>query len=396
MVFFHKYFIYIKKFPDIFTKYLSCFTCLFLALKVCDCLMPFDHLIKNFLRLLFKIQNINPVEINEKIIKETKERVFQIEFEILDLIGFDLNIDMPYTYLQKMSNYFINCIKAEKLIFCTTSFLNDSFKLPLSLYYDPLLILLACIYLCEFYFNVKLIDYQGVKWYQIIDKNVDFGTVKEIFLKMKFNYDYSSTHKHLIDLEFKKKELINKSLLEFDSSKIFTTENRNINNIEHKKFNQSGKDKNFDEIIINKEMPKIEKIVCDNIHLSNSKDSLNKEVFNSTPELCKVKENLNINLTLNNIDKNLNLDLNEEEREILKIKNKNKENKFKKMKKNDENIPIINEKGNEIDNIAYKNQVIIAFLNNPLSVQESNFLMDVIKKSQPEWPEKKISLENNA
>lgn len=362
MVFFHKYFLFKRKFPDIFTKYLSCFTCLFLSLKVCDCLMPLDNLISIFLKLLFKIQNINPVEIYEKIVKETKERVFQIEFEILDLIGFDLNIDMPYIYLQKMSYYFKNCVKAEKLTFCTTSFLNDSFKLPLCLFYDPLVILLACVYLCEFYFNVKLLDHKGVKWYQIVNKNVDFDIVKEIFVKLKFNYDCSSANKHIKDFEFDNMEFLNKSILDFDLDKFYNRANEIKNE----------QNKNKIEFDLNKDL-----VIMQDKNEIKEKNTSNKEESHSSEESGPIKDKENLIDCTKNAEDRLILDLNEEEKEKPIMKNRNKDNRYKKLKINNENIPKIKEKDINFTNNIDKNEVNNSFSNYSTALQESNFVNDI-------------------
>ena len=42
-----------------------------------------------------------------------------------------------------MKSYYLDYIKNSKLIILTTNFINDSFKLPLYLHFDPLKIALA-------------------------------------------------------------------------------------------------------------------------------------------------------------------------------------------------------------------------------------------------------------
>jgi len=387
MVFFHKYFLFKKKFPDIFTKYLSCFTCFFLALKVCDFLMPLDHLIKTFLKLLFKIQNINPIQINEKIIQEAKERVFQIEFEILDLIGLDLNVDMPYSYLQKMSPYFKDFLKNEKLILCITSFLNDSFKLPLCIYYDPLLILLACVFLCEFYFDVKLLDYQGLKWFEIIEKDIDINVVKEISLKMKFFYDYFTENKNSHDFEFHNKQYLNKAILDLDFEK-FEVEGNINKELEIKNENEKNKilDKtDFDNKTENNELVgdfKLKKCKHDDKEIEKS-----DKIYKYTLELNEeVKENENFN----NKDKFY---------KKKKIKKKKIYKKCKKIKSNIEKNYFThpNENKSTINSNHEKNEIKNNyFSNNSAVLQENNFFKEIKITNLSEWPNKGKLLENNA
>jgi len=340
--------------------------------------MPLDNLIRIFLKLLFKIQNINPVEINEKIIKETKERVFRIEFEILDLIGFDLNIDMPYVYLHKMSNYFKECIKAEKLIFCTTSFLNDSFKLPLCLFYDPLLILLACIYLCEFYFNVKLLDYQGLKWYQIIDKNVDFYLIKEIFIMLKFNYDNSSVNKHVKDFEFYSKEFLNKSILDFDKNKFYNKENETKSNLQ--KIKDTNKSSQNKDSVNFKEKDEIKE------YIPFSNNSIDKGESNISHDLPMIKVYGNKGDSIENIGNRFTLELNEVVIEKNIINNKNTDNRYKKLKITDENMSNSDEKDIKHNKNIDKIEINSSFFDKTTVLQVSNFINDIKNKVVPECP----------
>jgi len=416
MVIFHKYYLLKKKFPDILTKYLSCFTCLFLALKICDCLISFDHLIKIFLKLLFKIQMINPVDINEKIIKETKERLFQIEFEILDFIGFDLNINMPYSYLQKMIPYFKDFLKMDKLILCATSFLNDSFKLPLCLYYDPFLILLACIYLCEFYFNVKLLDYNGIKWYHILDESVDFKIVKEIFLKLKMSYDNSSRNKHIFDIEFKHKELFNKPILNFNF------ENNNDNHFSNLNV-EKNECKNIENLNVENNVINGYKNIENNVSLDLDKENkMNKNYSKPHKKLYSSNtENLDNKLT-SKLGERKHSTINEENG-VLEVINdfnlglkEDANNNFGRIKEKNKKVQIVenvNSISIEINNenkFCYKKISRNLFnqkkekdeTNNSFYLHDSPIRKEVnifqhIKKEQiNDWPIEKIMLENNA
>lgn len=195
MVFFHKYFLFKKVFSHDYTKYLTCCTCVFLSLKVSNLIVPLEKLIDTFLFLYFR-ENYQKLNINEKLISEISNKVFQIEFEILNAIGFDLNVDLPYKYIYLMKPYFEESFNAQfysKYILIVTSFINDSFKLPVCLYYEPLLIFLACVYLVEIYFKIQLKDKAEKKWFQLIDSSVQFLEVEKISAKIKMIYDYSNS-----------------------------------------------------------------------------------------------------------------------------------------------------------------------------------------------------------
>ena len=88
MVFFHKYFINVKGFKDKLDKYMTCLACIFISIKVCNQLMP----LKEIISLFFKIYD--KIAIDEKAIFEYSDMLCQLEFNVLNTIGFDLNIDL--------------------------------------------------------------------------------------------------------------------------------------------------------------------------------------------------------------------------------------------------------------------------------------------------------------
>lgn len=192
MVFFHKHFLYVKCFSDDFEKYLTCTTCIFLSIKVCNQLTPLRELVSLFLKLYIRKNNLS-ITIDEQMLFETGEKLCTREFEILHNVGFDLNIDLPYKYVHLMKDYYLENLKnANKLIIMTTNFINDSFKLPLCLYYDPILIALASMYLLSVHFRIDFPDTkEGVKWYHVLDRDVSLEEVIEISDKINKIYTFS-------------------------------------------------------------------------------------------------------------------------------------------------------------------------------------------------------------
>lgn len=202
MVFFHKYFLFKKVFNHDFTKYLTCCCCVFLSLKVCNLLVPLEDLIILFLKIYYK-EKFSRFNINDNTLASLKLKVTQIEFDILDCIGFDLNVDLPYMYIPLMKSYFLATFNEEinkKIILIITSFINDSFKLPLCLYYEPLLIFLASLNLINSYFGLELKDLDNTKWYHLIHHNVKLEVIQEISQKIKLIYDYSNNSNASINL----------------------------------------------------------------------------------------------------------------------------------------------------------------------------------------------------
>jgi hypothetical protein len=132
-------------------------------------------------------------KLDKKIIFELSEALCLKEFELLEYIGFDLNVDLPFTYINQMKEYYLEYLKSSKLIIITTNIINDSFILPLCLYYDPLLIALTSMYLLNVYFRIELPDTkEGKKWYHVIDSNIALEDIKELSVKIYNIYEFST------------------------------------------------------------------------------------------------------------------------------------------------------------------------------------------------------------
>jgi hypothetical protein len=245
MLFFHKFFIFKKYFENDLEKYLTCAACVMLATKVCNELRPLSNLVECFLKL-YSLQFQLRVSIDEQIIFETGEKLCLIEFEILSAIDFDLNVEIPYKYVIQMKKYFIDYLKNPELMKITSNFINDSFTLPLCLYFDPLLIALASLYLTGYYFKEYFKNglpdtKEGVKWYHIIDKNIRIEEVKLVSAKINQIYKFCNEAKY----SKKKVELVNgKPIIKFESARILNKqENLNESNLDVTK-NEMGVEKN--------------------------------------------------------------------------------------------------------------------------------------------------------
>jgi hypothetical protein len=192
MVFFHKYFLYLKCFQDESDKYLTCFACVFLASKACNVLLPLPDLINVYWNLI--PANLKTGKLDSRQIFELTESLTLKEFEVLDNLGFDLNVDLPFTYINQMKQYYLEYLKNSKLIIITTNIINDSFILPLCLYYDPLLIALASMYLLSVYFRIDFPDTrEGRKWYHLIDSRIALEDIKELSVKIYNIYEFSTS-----------------------------------------------------------------------------------------------------------------------------------------------------------------------------------------------------------
>jgi hypothetical protein len=224
MVIFHRYFIFKTYFENDLDKYLTCTACILLSSKACNQLCPLEDLVKYFLKLYIKQFNIK-ITIDDKLIFETSEKICSIEFYILQTIDFDLNVELPYKYIQQMGSYYRDSLKNPKLIIITTNFISDSFKLPLCLYYDPLYIALACLYLASFYFKVRLLDNKdGLKWFQLIDKNVQIKEVITISEQINKIYKFFPPQSSNQNAQI----VSGKPIIKFESARILSLQEKII------------------------------------------------------------------------------------------------------------------------------------------------------------------------
>jgi len=206
MIFFHKFSLINYVFSSEEDKEETALACLFLSTKVNNYLISLTKLVPVYLQVISRIgiSDVDQKEKNMEKVSEISERVMDKEFAVLKLIGFDLNIDLPYVYLENMKVYFNEHIHNDKHIKIIYNFLNDSFKLPVSLYYSPLKISLACIYLFSYHFKFNLPDMKdGKKWFQLLNDNIELDEITEIGSIINTIYVYLKDSKKVINKEDK-------------------------------------------------------------------------------------------------------------------------------------------------------------------------------------------------
>ena len=158
MFYFHKFFIFKKFLKDEKELHIVCLSCIYIAIKSCDELIFIDDLIT-----YTPYTNI-------------REEIINCEFVILNILGFDVNVTLPYKYLLRIKNYLDNL--NSKLFQIAFYYINDSFKLPVCLFYEPYMIALSCVYLLKINFKIDLPNInEGINWYCSVSNNVDINEV---------------------------------------------------------------------------------------------------------------------------------------------------------------------------------------------------------------------------
>ena len=158
MVYFHKFLILKEQLVNelIFEeKLLLSSSLIFLSCKATNRLISINSILPIVKEILIKKKkNLNKYEDNEYI----KERIFDFECEILSSLDFDLNVDLPYKFLPKLKKYFDENVQlnSKKLVELCCYYINDTFILPLSLFYIPDAIAISCVSLLSHKFNFEV------------------------------------------------------------------------------------------------------------------------------------------------------------------------------------------------------------------------------------------------
>jgi len=74
-----------------------------------------------------------------------RDMIEQMETKILEANGFEFEFDLPYRYIRSFCENHANYASKDSLYQLAFKFCNDSFKLPLCLYFHPKIISAACI-----------------------------------------------------------------------------------------------------------------------------------------------------------------------------------------------------------------------------------------------------------
>lgn len=178
MIIFHKYTLRKEGFDSKMEREICGLASLFLATKLC-----------NYLVSVSKFQSTYP-KMQCSSESGVADKILEYELCILSEIGFDLNIDLPYSFVEKMKPYFEDNRKLDKYIKIVYNFLNDSFKIPLCLYYSPITVSMAAFYLLSTHFKVNLVDTKdNKKWYNFVSDQVSFEDIVEVANLMNNMYE---------------------------------------------------------------------------------------------------------------------------------------------------------------------------------------------------------------
>mmetsp|Transcript_31104 Transcript_31104/g.28306 ORF Transcript_31104/g.28306 Transcript_31104/m.28306 type:complete len:187 (-) Transcript_31104:121-681(-) len=111
--------------------------------------------------------------IDSKKMQELEEKFANTDIEILKMIGFDLVIELPYHYLDKIKKD--PMIPSADFLKIANNFINDSMRTLACLYYEPRVIALAALNLASHFCKMKLGDKENPnqEWYHCFGEDVE-------------------------------------------------------------------------------------------------------------------------------------------------------------------------------------------------------------------------------
>jgi hypothetical protein len=151
MVFYYKYILFngiSLKDLDPIERLIICSTCIFLG---CKAITQKIFNIQNFSSIIYEsLNNLNKKLVEEKI----KDGIMQKEFDLLISIGFDITIEVPYSYFPMFQNYLKKCTEAKDFVLSEiydllNEYVQNIMLFPLYLHYSSYELFFGCIYLIK-------------------------------------------------------------------------------------------------------------------------------------------------------------------------------------------------------------------------------------------------------
>ena len=154
--------------------------CLFIGQRAINILKIKIDNISSFLKQLINKKNptynIDINDLNKKLIEK--------EYDILTSIGFNIEIDSPYFFFNKLKNYISKSeLNSPNFITLLNYIIKDSFILPLSLYYTSNVITISCVKILREKYNLKFINIKELM--SLSDYPVDDEEVQQCILLIK-------------------------------------------------------------------------------------------------------------------------------------------------------------------------------------------------------------------
>jgi hypothetical protein len=135
-----------------------------------------------FIKQLINKKNQN--QTNNVDIKDLNKKIIQKEYDILTSIGFNIEIDSPFFFFNKLKNYISKFeLNSANFITLLNYIIKDSFILPLSLYYTPNVITISCVQTLREKYNLNFINLKEI--ISLSEYSIDDTEIQQCALLIK-------------------------------------------------------------------------------------------------------------------------------------------------------------------------------------------------------------------
>ena len=108
------------------------------------------------------------------------------EYKVIEKLAFEFDCELPYKHIKDFCDKFLPITSKDSIFELSVNFCNDSFKVPLCLYYHPKIVGAACIYMAAQWRKSKGIE-QGLPlqlfghpWFKWVDASIEQKDIGEV------------------------------------------------------------------------------------------------------------------------------------------------------------------------------------------------------------------------
>lgn len=87
--------------------------------------------------------------------QKISENIQRAEKELANSLGYDFDIDLPYSYLNEFHRVVGDSEELERIVRTASFFMNDIFMTEIVLFFHPLVIAMACLKIAREYLQMK-------------------------------------------------------------------------------------------------------------------------------------------------------------------------------------------------------------------------------------------------
>ena len=206
--------------------------CYFIGQKSLNILKKNAKAIADFIKALI----LNKEPTRKVNIKELREKLINKELEILMTVGFDIDIDLPFSFSNKVKKQIAKNklnLNTDNVFILLKIFMEDSLILPLPLYYTPNIILISCVIALKRKYNLTYINIKEL--IPLSEYNLDEREIQDCVALIKkieianTEYDKNQNNKAKIASNTKTTEAKSMNSDKASVTKIIPSINVNIN-----------------------------------------------------------------------------------------------------------------------------------------------------------------------